>query len=600
MIPSQFPTPMAIKPGLLQALALKAGQMVNATVVGPTSAGTTEVLVGRQQLMLSPESSPAPGTTLQLRVDMTSAGPRFVLVGQTPPQAPAAANLTSAQNPAPELAKGTLSQTMNQLLPLAASIQSQMPQAAATIIQRRPAELARPGTLQVQSLKPGQVFEARVLGTTSAGTTEVSVGKQQMTLPLPNNPAAGTILQLRVEATPVGPRLVVVAQTPPQPLATAAQAGQPTAQTGQPTGQPATVFAPLAQLGSPEVSSQLPGQIGSPQARAFGAPGQAPTAPTGQQQASGPQLGVQQPAMPQTEHGAMTHMVQVAAGRQDTTVPLMTSLMALAKTHAPLPGVIVRAIAEVLTSQTELSVPKLSGETVRNAVLRSGVFQEALLARGDPAGAPQGDVKSALLSLRTVLAGWLGQDRSVVVQHAPRQPPVRGAAPRGQRDQGDFATVTGTPEEIGEALLDRTESALSRLRLHQHASLPEQLGRPGAEWNLELPVTIAQQPNVMQMQISRDGGGNGGPEGERSWQMRFAINMGAIGEVGAQVGLRGRKTSVLLWAAEPETAATLREMLPSLATELAALGLEPTSISVRTGAPTPPVRESGSFVDATR
>ncbi|WDR03290.1 flagellar hook-length control protein FliK [Devosia algicola] len=202
-----------------------------------------------------------------------------------------------------------------------------------------------------------------------------------------------------------------------------------------------------------------------------------------------------------------------------------------------------------------------------------------------------------MLGLRTVLLAWLGGGIAAVPR-VQRQPPMRGGIPRAQQDPGDSAP-RGSAEQLGRAALERTDNALSRLRLHQHASLPDPVHKGDREWNFELPVVIAQQQNVLQMQISRDGGGDG-TEGEGHWQVRFAINIDHAGEVGAQLGLRGRRTSVMLWASETETADTLREMLPDLRNELVSVALDVSAIVVRTGAPTAPPRPSGGLLDATR
>ncbi|MEO5808304.1 flagellar hook-length control protein FliK [Devosia sp.] len=596
MIPTQIPAQLAIKSGATQTLALKPGQVFEAIVTGTNAAGVTEVLLGKQQMAVTLASIMAPGTKLQLRVDMTSAGLRFVVTGQTPPteqQAGAAPILTQATPPQ----NSTVPQQPR--LPSAPTVQptaqpqvavTDHPQEQATIINRQPAEPARPGALQTQSLKPGQIIEARVVGQTPSGDTEVTVGKQQLTLPLPNSPAAGTILQLRAEATPVGQRLVVVAQTPPQPQGVASPVPQQaTPTTTQPNLQVSTT-APGSGLAAEIARSAMPQaavtqNVATRAQAAVSMPVQSPAAP-----------------MPQTEQAAVAQMVQLSAGRQNTTTTLMSGLQALAQSQVPLPAPVAKAAAQVLATRTELNPQTLTGAVLQKAVLASGVFQESLLAAGTAPSTPQGDVKSALLSLRSALVSWLGPDGAVVMPHMQRQPPVRGSGPRAQREAADFGPLSGSPEDIGKAVLDRTEGALARLRLHQHASLPDQSVRSGSELNLEIPVTINQQQSVLQMQVSRDGGGgnSAAQESERSWQIRFAMDLQNQGEVGAQVGLRGQKASVLLWAAEEATAQQLRGLLPQLGAELAAAGLDIGSISVRSGVPAAPARASGGLVDAVR
>lgn len=607
MIPGQFPVQLAIKPGLLQTLALKPGQLFDAVVIGPGKPGLTEVLVGKQQMSLALLTPPSAGTTLRMRVDLTSVGPRFVVVAQTPP--PAAGGVPAAVPVAAEQSQGSqVAQTGAKAMPQPNPAPMQAPppsQGSATIIERAPPEIALPGAPQPQGLKPGQVVEVRVLGTNQAGKTEVSFGKQQMSLPLPGNPPAGTILQLRVEATPVGPRFVVMAQTPPQAAGASASAPMPaTAQTPLPNAGrqnlPQNPVQSIQQAPTIKNGQNLSGQALRTDATPTPAPvvAQGSALPT-PAVAGGARPAVVAPPMPQTEQGALSQMVQTAVGRQDTSSALMGALATLAKARTPLPAPVVKAMAQVLATRTDLSKGEISGKALQQAVTKSGVFQEALLARGDPAGA--GDVKTALLGLRGALVSWLGSEGAAVVfGYVQRQPPMRGGVPRAQRDSRDPLLLDAGPDEIGKAVLERTDSALSRLRLHQNASLPDLVHKANAEWNMELPVNLGLQQSVLQLQISRDGGGGNGQAAERNWQMRFAIDLQSIGEVGAQVGLRGRKASVMLWAAEASTAEALREMLPGLYAELGVVGLEAGAITVRSSVPAPPTRAWGGFVDAMR
>jgi len=152
-------------------------------------------------------------------------------------------------------------------------------------------------------------------------------------------------------------------------------------------------------------------------------------------------------------------------------------------------------------------------------------------------------------------------------------------------------------------LLERTDAALSRLRLHQNASLPEPSARHEAQWSLDLPVVMGGQQSLLHIQIHRDRDADPEQNEERGWQVRFAINLSEMGEVGAQISLRGSATGILLWADREDTAAALAEGVSGLRQELEALGLNTGAIVVRTGAPMPPAASatsSGHIVDAVR
>jgi hypothetical protein len=177
-------------------------------------------------------------------------------------------------------------------------------------------------------------------------------------------------------------------------------------------------------------------------------------------------------------------------------------------------------------------------------------------------------------------------------------PPLKGITPRARAPEAPPLDPKAAPEEVGRQLLERTESALSRVRLHQHASLPDAPGRP-ADWSMDLPVMVGTHQTLLHLQIHRDQQGDGEAAPDRGWQMRFAINLPGLGEVGAQVSLRGQATGVMLWASEPQTSAALEAEVPMLRDMLAA-SLTPGAIIVRHGEPPAPapVSTTGHFVDA--
>jgi flagellar hook-length control protein FliK len=287
-------------------------------------------------------------------------------------------------------------------------------------------------------------------------------------------------------------------------------------------------------------------------------------------------------------------MVQTAVQRQGSVAALTAAVTAIAGKVA-LPEPVARAAQQVLAGRLSLNTP-LDGAALQKAVLGSGIFQETALAAGRTSTQP--DMKSSLLTLRQTLTNWLGQQLPPITA-AMMAPPVRGGVLRA-RNAHEPAGIdpTATPEEAGKILLERTDAALSRIRLHQHASMPDPTGKQSGDWSLDLPVLIGNHQTLLQMQIHRDGKGNAEQDGERGWQMRFALNLPALGEVGAQVSLRGEATGVMLWANEPETAALLERDLPDLRTALAATGLQPSAIIVRRSEPSAAPAPSGHFLDA--
>ncbi|HWU18579.1 MAG TPA: flagellar hook-length control protein FliK, partial [Devosia sp.] len=291
---------------------------------------------------------------------------------------------------------------------------------------------------------------------------------------------------------------------------------------------------------------------------------------------------------------ALTQMVQTSAQRQGSVTALTAALASIAGKVA-LPEPVARAAQQVMAARLPLNA-SLDGAALQKAVQASGIFQESALKSGltpNPA-----DLKSALLTLRQTLSSWLGS-QAAPVQPAVMAPPVRGGVLRARHaPEAGGIDPASTAEEAGKVLLDRTEAALSRIRLHQHASLPDPTGKQGGDWSLDLPVLVGSHQTLLQMQIHRDGRSASEQENEPGWQMRFALNLPALGEVGAQVSLRGGATGIMLWAGEPETAALLESELPELRIALAATGLRAGSILVRRGEPPAASPPSGHFLDA--
>ena len=495
-----------------------------------------------------------------------------------------------------------------------AIIPSDLPQAVA---------VARASALQTLALKAGQVLEARVIGPAPNGGTQVQVGGQVLNLVLPTLMATGTTLQLEVQGSGANLQLAMQAPTAalpanpapmpitpddvglpqlttplpqsasqPAPAQAAATASAPLPQTTPQapiaTSSPALPQAPLPSSTLPVITPPTT-SVQTPQAQAAYRATPAPATPL--------TVADAEPFRPTTQQAALNNLVHTDVQRQDTMQGLTAALSAITG-RVDLPEPVARAAQAVLAGQVPLDQGKLDGAALQRAVQSSGVFQEATLARGE-LPLPQTDMKSALLSLRQNLSAWVGQ-MAALIPAAAIAPPVRGGVPRARGAEAPPIDPVEGPEAIGKHLLEHTEASLSRLRLHQHASLPEQANTQApADWSMDLPVLIGQQQSILHLQIHRDAQHESETETERGWQMRFAIALPALGEVGAQVSLRGSATGVMLWADEPATAVSLDAELPALRSALANVGLQAGTVFVRQGAPlqlTP--APSGHFVDS--
>ncbi|MET3896116.1 hypothetical protein ABIB57_000040 [Devosia sp. UYZn731] len=554
-IPTQLPSAaLAVRSAALQALVLQAGQVLEGKVLGAGPSGTTQVQIGKQVLNLTLPVLLAVGSTLNLQAQGTGAEQKLVLLPQ-PASTPTAPLPTQAS-------VVTVSQPSIQTPPQAGANPAPPPVPVPT----------RPGALEALALQPGQQLEARVLGPAPNGMTQVQIGRQTIEVALPTAMPQGATLPLQVEGSGAQQRLVLV---PPPVQGNVPQAPSPQS----PANAGATPQAPQS------ASTNAPQPSSSPVAQTTVPPSQ-PSAPL-------PPPSLPQPGSAQV---ALTQMVQSAVQRQDSVGNLTTVLAAVVGKVA-LPQPVLQAAQQVLAASLPLG-PALDGAAMQKAIANSGIFQEAVLAQGAPQLA-KGDLKTALLTLRSTLVTWLGQTAAPVVPPGPLAPPVRGALPRARSANTGPIEIPETPIEVGKVMLGRAEGSLARLRLHQHASLPETAtaGAP-ADWSTDIPVLIGTYQTVMQLQIHRDATGPEQSVSERGWQIHFAMDLPKLGEVGAQVGLRGGVTSVRLWATNGVTAARLEQAVPELSQSLAAAGLRPGIIVVRADEPVPPPTATGHFVDS--
>jgi hypothetical protein len=606
----------------LRALALAAGQNVEAKVLGQVPGGATQVAIGRQVLSLQLPAPQPPGTALTLSVQQSDGQIRLALIAVRPPSTgPVSTPAVPTAATSIQLSAAALtSQGPTPPFPATASAQANTGSAATP--QPVPAQAAPPsGGPAIVSTAPTAM--SALPPTTSAGTAPGQLA--HVAAPAANG--AGPRPAAPTQSAPAGaPQAPVTPNQPPAgqangptstPVQAASATGPSTPQAGPLSGQsvaspPSPSTAPLrptipysaAPLPAAAPNALLPGTTAAPSTQSQ--PVQQATASTQVgQHAPAPGGPVSAPAavppLVSASPQAMLHqMVHTAALRQDSILGLTAAMTAMAGKVA-LPEPVAKAMQHVLAQRLPLGA-KVDVASLQKAVRMSGIFQEAMLATGQ-AGSAAGDLKTSLLGLQRQLLSWLGA-QAPVEQVSSVPPPVRGQVPRAKANATAPRTIPLDPQEAGKVLLDRTEAALSRLRLHQHASLPEPSTRSdGAQWSLDLPVVVAGHQALLQMQIHRDAEQDKARPEDRGWQVRFAINLDEAGEVGAQISLRGTATGVLLWADRAEVADQLSAGVEQLRDELTALGLSPGAVIVRAGSPVQqaqPSSVSGHFLDETR
>jgi hypothetical protein len=290
-----------------------------------------------------------------------------------------------------------------------------------------------------------------------------------------------------------------------------------------------------------------------------------------------------------------------AAARQDSAAPLLARLAAIVTAAAPsVPRPVLEAAQKLLANRIDLNRAPPDGKSLEAAVLKAGV----LLA--PPGREAPADSKSALLALRSTLLAFLGGDASAPAATAARAaPPIKGEPPRAPLPQPALPEPFGDGHETARTLLGHTDAALSRLKLLQSASQPPPDARidaptPRPELRVEIPMTLGVETGILQLTVERDGKQKRDPERQRGWRMRFAMSFTQTGEVGADIAMLGRSASIAIWAADPDTADALDEMLPELAPAIQRHGLELASLRVRRGAPQHVRMAPGQLLDSAR
>lgn len=265
---------------------------------------------------------------------------------------------------------------------------------------------------------------------------------------------------------------------------------------------------------------------------------------------------------------------------QNGYAPLLATLAALAQRPAlrqlsPAVRMALAQLDQALRTPAEVT----SGEGLRQAILRSGLFLESRLANPHDAPLPpiQEDWKGALLRIVSVLGG-----RPAV---APAATPGEVAPPLLQR--GVQAQARALPpllaEDVG-PLLDRLQgdakAALARTEVAQLQASTS----PVPAWMIEIPLQGDGGSDVLQLQLEY---ARGDVDGGHGWNLGFALDLPALGPVQGELQLREPRLAVRLWAERADTVERLERQFTALRERLAACGVLLDQLSCQLGLPEP-------------
>jgi hypothetical protein len=546
-IPANAPPPLPQTPIQVEVLALREGQVVEARVVGVGTGGNTQLTVNGQLVDAALSVRLKPDVLIQLLVQGSGSNSKLTVL------------------PQPSQGQG------QPAVPTQPGAQPQ-PQSQPTQVVSQLGSTIAPAQTSTSATYQGQMPTQPVATQTAASqTTTINVQPSMVPVPLSNAPTQA--------ATPQAPNVTAISTGVTGTTQTSPAAVQL---------EPGTVFRVQIQ-GSGTTARPVLVPVTNPNT----------ASPSNQTSAQ----NIVPLAVQSQLQQAVSQTVQNAVVRQDSITTLLTSLAGLGAKLADLPKPVAQAGAEVLAGRLNLSAKPLDGEGLKQALTRSGVLFENTLQKSAGQPLPQGDLKSALLSLRSELRLWLGGDAQVKPQsQQPPPPPTPGAHPRASKPVNLPLPPNLSGTEAGARLAGQSEAA--RMQLSQLSSLSDgsfrsAQGPAGAasEINIELPMLFGGEMSVDQFQIFKDGSNGQDRENDGEWKMRFSINFSQTGEVGATVSLRGGKTGVMLWAEREDTAALLQESQDELEEALAARGLEPGAIRCRHGHPPQSQKPVGAFMD---
>ncbi len=221
------------------------------------------------------------------------------------------------------------------------------------------------------------------------------------------------------------------------------------------------------------------------------------------------------------------------------------------------------------------------------AFLNSGLFLESkLLSRK----AIDRDFKASLLGLLRLLgepekpAGTKSKPKPQPRDLSePALPPHRDAQPMPQPRSlpGDIASYS--ENQIQDLLRNLIEAALTRLTLHQIASV-ENARESKLRWLAEIPLHDGEYSDVLHLCITREDHGADN-EAQDRWSAELALDLPALGPIRARVSLYKGKISSTLWAENTNTVEKLNSSLSRLEEALEACGMKIMSLACYAGKP---------------
>lgn len=282
--------------------------------------------------------------------------------------------------------------------------------------------------------------------------------------------------------------------------------------------------------------------------------------------------------------------------QQDGYAPLLATLSALAQRPmvrqlSPPLRTALAMLEQALHTPTEIT----SGEGLRQAILRSGLFFESQLTlpQSQLANLPQDDWKGALLRLLELLGQRAGGPPAPPTSSDNAAPPLlqRGLQPQPRA----LPPPLPTDDDIN-PLLDRLHSEVKAAFARVEVAQLEAGSSLVPAWMIEIPLQGRDGGDVLQLQLEY---ATDAVDSSQGWNLGFALDLPTLGAVQGELQLREPRLSVRLWAAEATTAQRLEQQFTALRQRLAACGVLLDQLSCQVGLPASPGRHSSVLLQAT-
>jgi hypothetical protein len=215
-------------------------------------------------------------------------------------------------------------------------------------------------------------------------------------------------------------------------------------------------------------------------------------------------------------------------------------------------------------------------KALEQAVRRSGVFLESTLASGERAAgatAARTDLKALMLQLSRVLSEQGARPGAALTDNSVPAPlpTARGPLTSLPAAPATLSLLDAPASQMNE-LSRQVDGALARLTTVQVANAAQDPTTQSLM--VELPVRHEDRAAILRLRIENESARRQATDGDQSWTVEAAVDLGAIGALHARVTLSGSRIGVQLRAESPAIVDTLSARTFELESMLREAGLE--------------------------